>query len=339
MKQIRKERGATVGKTASKKSVVKGPKASPRNAKAGKSAPAKSKAAKAPAKAAKAKPASKATKPVAAKAVAPKSAAKPVASAKAAAKPGASKSAPAKPALSKSSASKPADPKPATVAPVLAGKPSKSAATPPAVATPVTPSIKPAAKAAARKGALVLPPVKTIILTKSDKPFKPVVPAKETKPAKIAIETKPEPFRPNVAEQVSSSGDSKPKKNQAGLTTKELELFRDLLLAKRRELVGDMSSMEREALQSGDAGLSTLPIHMADMGTDNYEQEFTLGLVEKDRVLLREINHALAKIQAGTYGLCEGNGKPISKVRLEAQPWARFSIEYARLQEKSAIRR
>jgi RNA polymerase-binding transcription factor DksA len=73
---------------------------------------------------------------------------------------------------------------------------------------------------------------------------------------------------------------------------------------------------------------------MADMGTDNYEQEFTLGLVEKDRNLLRESTSALAKIQNGTFGLCEGTGKPIGKPRLEAQPWARFSIEYARQQEK-----
>jgi len=77
---------------------------------------------------------------------------------------------------------------------------------------------------------------------------------------------------------------------------------------------------------------------MADMGTDNYEQEFTLGLVEKDRNLLREINTALAKIQDGSYGICEGTQKPISKVRLEAQPWARFSIEYARQMEKGFIR-
>ncbi len=124
---------------------------------------------------------------------------------------------------------------------------------------------------------------------------------------------------------------NKPRKNQAGLNTRELEHFRDLLLAKRREIVGDMSAMEREALQtSGGTNLSTLPIHMADMGTDNYEQEFTLGLVETERKLLREINHALAKIQNGTYGICEGTGKPIAKARLEVQPWARFSIEYAK---------
>jgi RNA polymerase-binding protein DksA len=128
--------------------------------------------------------------------------------------------------------------------------------------------------------------------------------------------------------------DGKPKKNQVGFGHKELEHYRELLLAKRRELVGDMSQMEREALRSAGGNLSNLPLHMADMGTDNYEQEFTLGLVEKDRVLLREINQALAKLQDGTFGICEGTGKPIGKPRLEAQPWARFSIEYARQQER-----
>jgi DnaK suppressor protein len=134
--------------------------------------------------------------------------------------------------------------------------------------------------------------------------------------------------------------DGKPRKNQAGFHTKELEYYRSLLLAKRRELVGDMSSMEREALRStSGSNLSNLPIHMADMGTDNYEQEFTLGLVEKDRQLLREINSALAKIQNGNYGICEGTGKPIGKARLEAQPWAKYSIEYARQLEKGGVRR
>jgi RNA polymerase-binding protein DksA len=130
----------------------------------------------------------------------------------------------------------------------------------------------------------------------------------------------------------------KPRKSQIGLTVKELEHFADQLLAKRRELVGDMSSMEREALRSGSASnLSTLPMHMADMGTDNFEQEFTLGLVEKDRNLLREINNALSKIQNGTYGICEGTGLPISKARLEAAPWSRYSIEYARQIEKNGM--
>jgi DnaK suppressor protein len=145
------------------------------------------------------------------------------------------------------------------------------------------------------------------------------------------------PSRP-IPEAVPTDG--KPRTNEAGLNMRDLEHFRDLLLAKRRELVGDMSQMEREALRSsGGTNLSTLPIHMADMGTDNYEQEFTLGLVEKDRNLLREINAALAKIQNGTYGICEGTGKPIARPRLEAQPWARYSIEHARQLERNTFRR
>jgi RNA polymerase-binding protein DksA len=130
----------------------------------------------------------------------------------------------------------------------------------------------------------------------------------------------------------------KPGKNLAGLSPKELEQFREALLAKRRELVGDMYSMEREALQRSGENLSNLPLHMADMGTDNYEQEFTLGLMEKDRQLLREINSALQKINDGTYGICEGTGKPIAKVRLEVQPWARYSIEHARKLENRGVR-
>jgi RNA polymerase-binding protein DksA len=161
-------------------------------------------------------------------------------------------------------------------------------------------------------------------------------PAKASAPIKSKVESKkPEPPaappRP-IPEAVPTNG--KPRKNQAGLSPKELEHFRDLLLEKRRELVGDMYSMESEALRSSGSNLSNLPVHMADMGTDNYEQEFTLGLVEKDRGLLREINSALAKIQNGTYGICEGTGKPINKVRLEAQPWARHSIEYARQMQR-----
>jgi len=166
----------------------------------------------------------------------------------------------------------------------------------------------------------------------------PVSPASKSvvKPGRSAAPALPktEPFQmqPAVATNL------KPRKSQIGLGVRELEHFADMLLAKRRELVGDMSSMEREALRTGgSSNLSTLPVHMADMGTDNYEQEFTLGLVEKDRNLLREINHALAKIQNGTYGICEGTGRPIGKPRLEVQPWARFSIEYARQREKNGM--
>ena len=162
---------------------------------------------------------------------------------------------------------------------------------------------------------------------------------KAAKPEKAHRSARPIPFTPPLINESRTAApvptDSKPRKNQAGFTARELEHFRDLLLAKRGEIVGDMSAMEREALRtSGGSNLSTLPIHMADIGTDNYEQEFTLGLVETERKLLREINNALAKIQNGAYGICEGTGKPISKERLEVQPWARYSIEFAKQMER-----
>lgn len=187
---------------------------------------------------------------------------------------------------------------------------------------------KPKTNAAARKRVAAKPvvAVKKAVQTKIAKPTVSAKPKKAGKAAVVAA-----PVAPVVA--------VRPGKNQAGLNVRALEQYRAMLLAKRRELLGDVSSMEDEALRnSGQSNLSNLPIHMADMGTDNYEQEFTLGLVEKDRNLLRDINTALAKINAGTYGVCEGTGKPIAKPRLDAQPWARFSIEHARTVEQRRMR-
>ncbi len=121
------------------------------------------------------------------------------------------------------------------------------------------------------------------------------------------------------------------------LPPKEVDEFRRLLLGKRAELVGDVSHMTDEALrnhQPGGAGnLSKVPIHMADVGSDNWEQEFTLDLVDTERRLLKEIDAALERIALQTFGICEATHKPIKKQRLRAKPWARFCIEYARERE------
>ena len=122
------------------------------------------------------------------------------------------------------------------------------------------------------------------------------------------------------------------------LTTADTEHFKQMLLEKRREILRNVNEIEDEALKksrmdaSGD--LSSMPIHMADIGTDNYEQEFALGLMDSERKLLREIDDALERLEQKTYGICEGTSKPISKARLEAQPWARYCVEYARMLEQ-----
>ena len=115
-----------------------------------------------------------------------------------------------------------------------------------------------------------------------------------------------------------------------------------MLLQKRRTLLGDIDGMKAEALHSdrnsGDGDLSTMPFHMADIGTDNYEQEFTLGLLESERQLLKEIDEALGRIVDGGYGVCMATGEPISRARLRAKPWAKYSIEYARMLEQGLVR-
>jgi RNA polymerase-binding protein DksA len=122
------------------------------------------------------------------------------------------------------------------------------------------------------------------------------------------------------------------------LTSADIEHFKQMLLEKRREILKNVNEIEDEALKksrldaTGD--LSSMPIHMADLGTDNYEQEFALGLMDSERKLLREIDDALERIEQGIYGICEGTGKPIPKARLEAQPWARYGVEYTRLLEQ-----
>jgi RNA polymerase-binding protein DksA len=236
---------------------------------------------------------------------------------------------PSKPAARKSTPARPAAARPAGAARPAPAAPARQTKTARSASVATTAKSRPAAPRASAPAAA------------------PAAASRRPAPGRITPQSRPfaapaPRFAPPIQMQpppVPVPTNGKPRKNQAGMNSRELEHFRDLLLQKRREIVGDMSQMEREALRSTSGGnLSNLPLHMADMGTDNYEQEFTLGLVEKDRVILREINSALAKIMDGSYGICEGTGKPISKVRLEAQPWARFSIEYARQMEKGFLR-
>jgi len=131
------------------------------------------------------------------------------------------------------------------------------------------------------------------------------------------------------------------KRRNHRLSAEELEQFRQLLLAKRQEIVGNVTDLQDEALgktRSEAAGdLSQMPIHMADIGSDNYERDFALDLLDNERNLLREIDEALQRIESGTYGICVATGKPITKARLKFKPWAKYCLEYARTQEKNNL--
>ena len=138
--------------------------------------------------------------------------------------------------------------------------------------------------------------------------------------------------------KVSKTKANSTRKKKVRLNAADIEHFKQLLLEKRHEIVGNVNEMKDEALKksrldaSGD--LSSMPIHMADIGTDNYEQEFALGLMDSERKLLNEIDDALQRIENKTYGICEATGKPIGKARLQAQPWARYCVEHARMLEQ-----
>jgi DnaK suppressor protein len=151
----------------------------------------------------------------------------------------------------------------------------------------------------------------------------------EIKTAKKAAATVAAPKGPEAVKEAK-------KEKMPTLSKQDLQYFRNLLLEKRREIIGDVGSMESEAFK-GDSNLSNMPIHMADVGTDNFEQEFTLGLIESERQILRDIQEALVRIDNGTYGVCLGTGKSIPRLRLEAVPWAKYTIDYSRLLEAGKI--
>lgn len=119
------------------------------------------------------------------------------------------------------------------------------------------------------------------------------------------------------------------------LSPDDLAEFKRMLLDKRAEIVGDVKHLQEGALTNGtQAGnLSSVPVHMADISTDRWEQEFNIHLMENEQSLLKEIDAALERIDQRVYGVCEHTGKMIRKRRLRAKPWARYCIEYARERE------
>ncbi len=123
------------------------------------------------------------------------------------------------------------------------------------------------------------------------------------------------------------------------MTKTQLDKCRRTLEDLRDRLKGDVAHLADEALKGrgGEASgsLSNTPIHMADLGTDNFEQEFTLGLLEGEEKQLVEIAAALRRIDQGTFGLCEECHKPISSARLEALPYARHCVDCARKLQQS----
>jgi DnaK suppressor protein len=118
----------------------------------------------------------------------------------------------------------------------------------------------------------------------------------------------------------------------------EMKVYKEQLLALRARLRGDVSRMADAALKKTGAqangDLSRMPIHMADIGSENFEQEFTLSLMENDEHTLGAIEAALERIAEGAFGNCEECGGPITKTRLSAIPYTPLCIKCAQANER-----
>jgi DnaK suppressor protein len=122
------------------------------------------------------------------------------------------------------------------------------------------------------------------------------------------------------------------------MTQAELDHFRQALLALGNSIQSNFSALQQEALRdtggAASGNLSNAPLHLADLATDNFQQEVNLSLLETEEQRLEEISAALTRIENGSYGRCEECQRPIGRERLEALPYTRLCVDCARRQEE-----
>lgn len=136
------------------------------------------------------------------------------------------------------------------------------------------------------------------------------------------------------------SGSLAPSENRmAALTKAELGEFRKQLESIQARIRGDVRDLADGAFDR-DAGESRSPTHPAELGSENFEQDFALNLISNEQDILADIADALDKIENGSYGLCEGcqvegstKKSYIPKARLKAIPWTRNCVECERRKE------
>jgi DnaK suppressor protein len=113
---------------------------------------------------------------------------------------------------------------------------------------------------------------------------------------------------------------------------------KEKLLQLRDAMVDSMAGVAQDTLRSRAEGseASAFGMHQADAGSDAYDRDFALSLLSQEQDALYEIDQALKRIELGTYGTCEMSGKPIPRARLEAIPFARFTVECQSQLEKQS---
>src|SRR5262245_32823373 len=112
------------------------------------------------------------------------------------------------------------------------------------------------------------------------------------------------------------------RRNHAAIPPEWKQHYRRLIQL-RNHFLSERAELAREAREE----ISGFSMHMADAATDSFDRDFALSHLSADQDALYEIEEAIKRIENGTYGFCELTGRPISRLRLEAIPWARFSVQ------------
>jgi DnaK suppressor protein len=201
-------------------------------------------------------------------------------------------------------------------------------------------------KAAARKA----PAAKKPVVTRKAKPVKAPTAGKPRKTVSSARPVKTS--KASTAAVRSANGRPKAaRKNNQTLTIignhqknkeRRLDPFtrtqKEKLLQLRDVMVDSMAGVAQDTLRARAEGseASAFGMHQADAGSDAYDRDFALSLLSQEQDALYEIDEALKRIELGTYGKCEMSGKPILHARLEAIPFARYTVECQSQLEKQS---
>lgn len=120
------------------------------------------------------------------------------------------------------------------------------------------------------------------------------------------------------------------------MTKAELEQYREQLLSMQSRVRGDVSHLKGEALRTSDEAdnPSGVPTDMADIATDNFEQELSLSLLANQHQVLEDIASALKRVEQGTFGRCEECQEPIVRLRLKELPYTPYCVSCARKLEQ-----
>ena len=203
-------------------------------------------------------------------------------------------------------------------------------------------SKKPAKKAAPKKAAARKAPVAK----------KKSAPARKSIPAKASKSSKPAASITRSANGKAVKAGGKPNQtltiigNHAKPKERRLDPFtrgqKEKLLQLRDAMVDSIAGVAQDTLRARAEGseASAFGMHQADAGSDAYDRDFALSLLSQEQDALYEIDEALKRIDLGTYGKCEMSGKPILRARLEAIPFARYTVEcQSQLEKQSKMSR